>query len=1064
MNYGWPCHEGPQTNTYYTSVTMDLCSSLGTVTDPLYDYAQTGHMATSDGCPPLDGATRAGASISGLAFATSASYPAPYRNGLFVADYSRNCIIVLPDAGSGVPSGTAIPFEHDAVTPVNLTTDPNGNIVYGDFGTGTVHRIRYAAPTASFTATPSNGTAPLTVNFDASASKRSIPPRSPATTGTSATDPATAAGSTTSHLYAAGTYTARLTVTDSNNMTATTTKQISSGNTPPSVTIDQPTCTTNCWKVGDTITLQAHATDAQDGALADSRFTWHVGLQHCHSADDCHEHDLLDPTGVSTTTFVAPDHDAGSFLRITVTVTDSGGLTDSKTIDVYPKSTTMTVQSSPAGLPVALDGVSGTGSVGPQPMLVGHAASVQAQSTAAIGETMYAFSSWSDGGALTHTVNAPATATTLTATYHLISDDAPDTCAAAPVQSVGSTPVSAKFGKANDVDWIKFSVSSTRWYRFVVGDLPVDAVMTLYKGCSTALVSSNAAGTHWEELLRSLSPGTYALRIASVGGAQSATPYRWQVQALSGTTPLLMAKSISTTSIRYVGDVFNTSTSPRSITIKATMYSASGKVLEDRDRPPAGDDRRRTGPLAVRGQHDEARRALLRPDHGDEHVRLDGDAAALGGRDRLGADGVDVEDRRDDHEQLVDDGPQRGLHRRDLRHVRDDDQRDGEPRLGVDPGAGREGDLQRHVRRADGLTERDDAPGPRDLGGRPARGAAQRLHRRQLLVVLVADRVEVGGLDVQLPGDLVGDRGLLGVDRPVGRLDREAAAEELLALLRRRDLAELAGHDVVLGPALGSGLDLRHLDHEDRLRLVEPAVLEHELLHDRGLLGADVEVGVRGAAHHVGEAREEARLLVRHRLEAGDDLADRGGLGVGPGRGQRAGGGRRGRPPCGDCGSGPRNRWKTPMNASYQRSWAGWPGLTATKVPRPVAVTMPADEISTSTVARSSPDSATRARSVTGRSDGVGCRRRIANSRVTVVGGLSRPRTRIRCHAAVQFAWQSRSVPRMPPLTTPSNASWSRSGRHSATTRSGSSGSGWLATWSPCGFAGPQPKQRPAGA
>ena len=34
--------------------------------------------------------------------------------------------------------------------------------------------------------------------------------------------------------YAAGTYTARLTVTHSNNMTATTTKQISSGNTPPS--------------------------------------------------------------------------------------------------------------------------------------------------------------------------------------------------------------------------------------------------------------------------------------------------------------------------------------------------------------------------------------------------------------------------------------------------------------------------------------------------------------------------------------------------------------------------------------------------------------------------------------------------------------------------------------------------------------------------------------------------------------------------------------------------------------------------------------------------------------
>ncbi|HEY7969704.1 MAG TPA: FxLYD domain-containing protein, partial [Candidatus Limnocylindrales bacterium] len=213
--------------------------------------------------------------------------------------------------------------------------------------------------------------------------------------------------------------------------------------------------------------------------------------------------------------------------------------------------------------------------------IVGHAASVQAQATAAIGEAMYAFSSWSDGGALTHTVTATAPPPApLVATYHLIGDDAPDTCAAAPIQSVGSSPVSARFGKANDVDWIRFSVTSTRWYRFVAGNLPVDAVMTLYHGCSTALASSNAAGTHWEEILRSMTPGTYALRIASVGGAQSATPYRWQVQALSGTTPLLTSRSISTSSIRYVGDVFNTSTSPRSITIKATMYSASGKVLK----------------------------------------------------------------------------------------------------------------------------------------------------------------------------------------------------------------------------------------------------------------------------------------------------------------------------------------------------------------------------------------------------------------------------------------------------------------------------------------------------
>jgi hypothetical protein len=59
-------------------------------------------------------------------------------------------------------------------------------------------------------------------------------------------------------------------------------------------------------------------------------------------------------------------------------------------------------------------------------------------------------------------------------------------------------------------------------------------------------------------------------------------------------------------------------------------------------------------------------------------------------------------------------------------------------------------------------------------------------------------------------------------DRPVGRLDREAAAQQLEPLVHRRDLAELACHDVVLGRALDARLELRHPDDEHGLRLVEP--------------------------------------------------------------------------------------------------------------------------------------------------------------------------------------------------------------------------------------------------
>ncbi len=578
VNFGWPCHEGPETGTYYTTTTLNLCATLDdpSVTAPLYDYAQSGHMASGDGCPPVPPATSAGASVSGLAFAETNSYPDPYKNALFAADYSRNCIVVLPVDGSGVPTGTAIPFESNAATPVDLTTDPNGNIVYGDFGGGNIHRIRYSAPIASFTVTPSSGMAPLSVSFDGSGSSA---PASITAYDWDFGDGSTDSGQTTSHTYAAGTWTARLTVTDSNGMTATTSRSIAAGNQPPVATIDSPTCTTNCWAVGDPITLTAHATDPNDGTLPASAFSWHVGLQHCHTPSDCHEHDLLDATGVKSTSIVAPDHEAGSYLRISVTVKDSGGLTDTETIDVHPRQSTMTVVSSPAGLPVALDGVAGTGSVGPTAVIVGHAATVEAQATAAIGETMYAFSSWSDGKALIHTATAPASPQTLTATYHVTGGDAPATCAAAPVQAATGNPMAGKFGSTDDVDWIRFNVAAKGWYRIVLGDLPVDGILELFSGCSGLITTIDQPGLHWEEILANLTPGTYAIRMASTTGASSDTSYHWSVKALTGTTPLLMVASAPSAGLRYVGDVFNTATTPRSVTITAKLYSSSGKLL-----------------------------------------------------------------------------------------------------------------------------------------------------------------------------------------------------------------------------------------------------------------------------------------------------------------------------------------------------------------------------------------------------------------------------------------------------------------------------------------------------
>ena len=80
-------------------------------------------------------------------------------------------------------------------------------------------------PTATFTATPTSGKAPLQVAFDGSASRD--PDGSISTYAWEFGDNATGSGATTQHTYTtAGSYTARLTVTDNKGATGTATRTI----------------------------------------------------------------------------------------------------------------------------------------------------------------------------------------------------------------------------------------------------------------------------------------------------------------------------------------------------------------------------------------------------------------------------------------------------------------------------------------------------------------------------------------------------------------------------------------------------------------------------------------------------------------------------------------------------------------------------------------------------------------------------------------------------------------------------------------------------------------------
>ncbi|MBI3207635.1 MAG: hypothetical protein HYZ37_01890 [Candidatus Solibacter usitatus] len=81
-----------------------------------------------------------------------------------------------------------------------------------------------------------------------------------------------------------------------------------------------------------------------------------------------------------------------------------------------PAQVQITFSSNPSGLPVTIDGTQYTAPV-TKSFTAGQQAAIAALVPAANAGTRYSFSSWSDGGAQSHTYTVPSSATTITANY-----------------------------------------------------------------------------------------------------------------------------------------------------------------------------------------------------------------------------------------------------------------------------------------------------------------------------------------------------------------------------------------------------------------------------------------------------------------------------------------------------------------------------------------------------------------------------------------------------------------------------------------------------------------------
>ncbi|MGH7156538.1 MAG: PQQ-dependent sugar dehydrogenase [Candidatus Saccharimonadales bacterium] len=416
-NYGWPFEEG-------------TCGSCG-YADPVYAYGHT----------PDDGA------ISAIAPYTGSTFPKKYNNAVFYGDYNRQGIEYVTFDSTFTTETSHNVFDNSEGAIADMREGPDGNLYYMDIYGENLTEIKATgpfAPTAVASANKTSGNAPLKVQFSSSGSTDAY--NSALTYSWNFGDGSAASTSANpSHTYNnAGTYTATLTVKNNKNLTATSTVVITVGHTAPSPSISTPLSGAT-YNAGNTIAFSGTATDKQDGTLPASAFSWKIdfyqnGVLRPKYIDSDTEGPFYGPvTGTQTGSFTIPT-DSGqipnSFYRISLTTTDSFGLSTTVTRDIKPNTTSFTVQTNVAGLGYFVDGAWHTstatinGVVGVQHGLMG-------MPTMQLGTTRYRFAGWSDGGALLHKITN-TTSQTYTAMYDVVSASLP-----APWQSadIGSPAI-----------------------------------------------------------------------------------------------------------------------------------------------------------------------------------------------------------------------------------------------------------------------------------------------------------------------------------------------------------------------------------------------------------------------------------------------------------------------------------------------------------------------------------------------------------------------------------------------------------------------------------------------
>jgi glucose/arabinose dehydrogenase/PKD repeat protein len=391
-NYGWNIVTGQAHNPSYV--------------DPIFAYPY-GKFSLSTGC-----------AISGGTFYNPATpnFPSNYVGNYFFMDYCNGWISRLDPNNVSDVTVFASNMPSDII---QLKAGPDGSLYYIYRGSGSLRRIQYQpgnAPgiaqepasqtvavggSATFTVSAS-GTAPFTYRWQRDNADITGASGPSYMFGSAAlSDSGAKFHCIVSNIYGSAT---------SNDATLT----VSSRSAPTASIISPPQGTH--YTAGESIAFSASAQDSVDGTLPDSAYSWKVDLVAANQVRPYFPA-TTGANGMFTTATVGLA-DPAVIYRITLSVTNSAGISTTVTRDLLPTATTLHLQTVPDGAAFSLDGQVFTSAQSIQ-SVVGFTHTIAVTTPQTLAGVIYDFAGWSDNGDAAHSINTPGVETTYTALFQI---------------------------------------------------------------------------------------------------------------------------------------------------------------------------------------------------------------------------------------------------------------------------------------------------------------------------------------------------------------------------------------------------------------------------------------------------------------------------------------------------------------------------------------------------------------------------------------------------------------------------------------------------------------------